>query len=91
MREDEDRKPSCFGRLETVFPKSEDGLRETPVKCLLCPRKTECLQTAMEGTDGFDVKEEFIDRAYEAGAISFLERWSQKKDLKRRRKGCKKG
>jgi len=91
MHEDENQKPSCFGRLETVFPKAEDGLRETPVKCLLCSRKTECLQSAMEGTDGLDVKEEFVDRAYEAGAISFLERWSQKKDLERRRKDRRKG
>ncbi|MFH1992194.1 MAG: hypothetical protein ABIK98_07255 [Pseudomonadota bacterium] len=82
--------PACFGRLESVFPKSKDGLRETPENCLVCFRKTECLKTALEGTDGLNVREEFIDRAYKAGAIGFLERWSRKKELRRRRKDRKK-
>ena len=81
-----DKLPPCFGQLESVFPKAEDGLRATPQQCLACSRKTECLKSALAGTGGLNLREELIDRAYEAGAISFLERWSQKKELRRKRK-----
>jgi len=74
----------CFGDLGTVFPKGKHDLRETPEDCLACSYKTECLKNAMEGVDGLKVREEFLDRAYASGKISFLERWSQKKGLKRR-------
>jgi len=36
----------------------------------------------MKGADGVKVREEIVDRAYDSGMMSFLERWSKKKDLK---------
>lgn len=79
--------PACFGVLDSVFPKGEDDLRNTPETCLVCLHKTECLRSAMGGTKGLKVREEFIQRAYESGIMSFMERWSEKKDLWRKMKG----
>ena len=79
--------PPCFGDLDTVFPKDNNGFRNTPETCLACADKTECLRTAMKGAEGLKVREEYIDRAYASGIMSFLERWSLKKDIKRRLKG----
>ena len=76
--------PSCFGVIDSVFPKKENGLRNTPATCLACSHKTECLKSAMQGPGGLKVKDEFIDRAYESKMIGFLERWSKKKDINRR-------
>lgn len=72
-------RPSCFGRLECVFPKGEDGLRHSPKKCLPCSEKIECLRTAVQSDEGQVVREEKLERAYESGHIGFLERWSRKK------------
>ena len=83
--------PQCFGELETVFPKTEDGLRNTPEACLECLHKTACLRSAMRGAGGVKVREEIVDRAYDSGMMSFLERWSKKKDLKRKFKKRIKG
>jgi len=33
-----------------------------------------------------DAREEVVDRAYNSGTIGFLERWSKKKILKRRKR-----
>ena len=44
------------------------------------------LKTVIEGINGLKVREEVLDRAYASGKINFLERWSQKKELKRRLK-----
>jgi hypothetical protein len=82
--------PYCFGKLENVFPMGEHGLRDTPESCLPCYCKTACLRSALEKTNGLKVKEEKIDRAYAAGMIGFLERWSQKKELDRKIKQKKK-
>ena len=84
MTEKDKEYPDCFGHLDTVFPKGEKGLRNTPEACLECLHKTECLRTAVEGTGGLKVREEFVDRAYGSGRIRFYERWSKKKDLHRR-------
>lgn len=84
MTENKNSYPSCFGILDLVFPAGDDGARSTPEACLRCRHKTECLRSAMEGADGLKIREEFIDRAYEAGLIGFLERWSKKKDLQRK-------
>ena len=73
--------PSCFGVLDHVFPKGKDGLRNTPENCFACLHKTECLRSAIKGTEGVKVKEEMVDRAYDSGVIGFLERWSRKKGL----------
>ncbi|MGD8982342.1 MAG: hypothetical protein PVF42_12180 [Desulfobacterales bacterium] len=78
--------PKCFGELETVFPKTKDGLRNTPEACLDCCHKTACLRSAMRGAGGVKVREEIVDRAYDSGMMSFLERWSKKKQLKRKLK-----
>jgi len=86
MIDRKEKYPPCFGDLDTVFPKGNDGLRNTPENCLSCAHKTECLRSAMEGADGLKVREEYLDRAYASGIMSFLERWSLKKDLKRRQK-----
>jgi len=83
--------PKCFGELETVFPKTKDGLRNTPEACLECLHKTACLRSAMRGAGGVKVREEIVDRAYDSGMMSFLERWSKKKDLKRKFKKRIKG
>jgi hypothetical protein len=41
---------------------------------------------AIQGRDGLKVKEEQIDRAYQSGMIGFLERWSKKKAIDRKKK-----
>lgn len=80
--------PDCYGRLDIVFPKEDkDGLRSSPIACMACVFKTECLRDAMAGSDGAQVREEQVDRAYRGGMIGFLERWSKKKTLHRRKKG----
>ncbi len=77
-------KPKCFGNLKAVFPMTDSGLRETPLACMeLCSHKTQCLRTAMAGSQGKQVKEELIERSDKAGMISFIERWSRKKRLHR--------
>ncbi len=76
--------PICFSVLETVFPMGGDGLRVSPEECQMCLRKTECLQSAMAGSGGSEVREEILDRAYSSGAVGFFERWSRKKALHRR-------
>ena len=78
-------KPDCMGCLETVFPLGRDGLRNTPENCLACCHKTECLRMAIQGRDGLKVREEQIDRAYKSGMIGFLERWSKKKAIARKK------
>ena len=81
--------PQCFGVIDSVFPKKEDGLRTTPKACFACSHKTKCLRSAMQGQGGLKVKDEFIDRAYKSKMIGFLERWSKKKNIARRFKELK--
>ena len=73
--------PPCFGDLETVFPKGEEGLRQTPESCMICCYKTSCLRKAMAEKGGITVRQEMVDRAYASGRVGFLERWSRKKAL----------
>ena len=77
--------PYCFGKLNSVFPMGGDGLRHTPESCMVCRYKTECLREALRHEDGIQVREEKLDRAYAAGMVGFLERWSRKKELHRRK------
>jgi hypothetical protein len=84
-KKDEKNIPACFGLLEVVFPKDESGLRTAPPACLMCMHKVACLRSAMESEGGLKVREDQVDRAYDSGMIGFLERWSQKKTLRRRR------
>ncbi len=77
--------PECFGNLEKVFPMGPNGLRQTPEDCFFhCPVKTKCLQQAMATKDGVQVEEEIIQRSTKAGAMTFFERWSRKKQAHRR-------
>ncbi len=77
--------PDCFGILDEVFPLRPDGFRSSPGRCMSrCDLKTKCLKKAMEGGEGLKTQEELIDRGYESGMVSFLERWSKKKHLRRR-------
>lgn len=86
MSSDCKKRPSCFADLDTVFPLREDGFRVSPVECLRCVDKTECLKRAMARASGMRVREEMIDRAYRGGAIGFFQRWSQKKNIDRMRR-----
>ena len=81
----EDEFPDCFGDLEKVFPMGPKGLRVTPEDCFYhCPVKTKCLQQAMATRNGIQVEEEVIERSTKAGAMTFFERWSRKKQAHRR-------
>ena len=84
MAENQKEYPYCFGKLTIVFPMGKDGLRETPESCFPCIYRTECLKAAMGKSGGLKIKEEYVDRAYEAGMIGFFTRWSKKKELKRK-------
>lgn len=86
MTEKDLQTPVCFGDLDTVFPKGADDLRHSPETCLACAFKTECLRRAIGGAGGNRLREESVDRAYEAGVIGFLDRWSRKKSLYLERK-----
>jgi len=77
------KRPECFGQIDTVFPKGADGLRHSPDTCLKCPDKTECLRTGLKGEGGLKVRAERVDRSYDSGVIGFAERWSQRKALDR--------
>jgi len=89
----DEKPPDCFGVLDRVFPMGEDGFRASPIVCMACDHKTNCLRTAMYGTEGLNVKEEKVDQAYESRSISFFRRWSEKKLIAKKRKqaGLKKG
>lgn len=81
-----DKRPECYGNLESVFPMGKDGLRCSPDKCLGCVHKVRCLRAALEGEGGLSVQEEKLERRWESGTISFFERWSRKKALHTRRR-----
>uniref|UniRef100_A0A7C4RRP0 4Fe-4S Wbl-type domain-containing protein n=1 Tax=Desulfatirhabdium butyrativorans TaxID=340467 RepID=A0A7C4RRP0_9BACT len=85
MTESNASKP-CFGDLNVVFPKGEDGLPHSPETCLACPDKTRCLRVALQSRDGIEWQTERIDQAYTSGLMSFWSRWSRKKTLDRKRK-----
>ena len=77
--------PDCYGKLEKVFPKKPkktDGLRCTPEACFSCDYRIDCLGDAVKSQNSYlRLKEEIIDRSYDAGNIGFFKRWSQKKLL----------
>lgn len=82
---DSQNMPECFGFLERVFPMGENGLRHSPGPCMTCAHKTECLKAAVSKDKGLQVKEEKVDRAWQAGRISFLQRWARKKSIHKNR------
>lgn len=77
--------PYCFAKIENVFPMGDDGLRHTPESCMVCRYKTACLRAAINSADGVTVELERVDRAYEAGMIGFVSRWSRRKTLHRKK------
>ncbi|MBU4318668.1 MAG: hypothetical protein KKF30_15530 [Proteobacteria bacterium] len=81
----QDPRPDCFGILEIVFPKGEDGLRHSPGTCLDCGEKTDCLRAALSHHQGLEVKSEMLDRAYHSGLVGFWKRWSMKKNLENKK------
>ena len=89
MSQSENKTLDCFGKLEIVFPLGDDGLRHTPAPCFECPYKTECLRTGLKGRAGLKVHEEHVDRSYDSGMISFVERWSKKKAIDREKNSGK--
>ena len=89
MSQPTDKPPDCFGNLEIVFPLGDDGLRHTPAPCFPCPFKTECLRNGLKSDAGLKVREEKLNRSYHSGMIGFMERWSQKKAIERRKKNPK--
>lgn len=84
MKHQDECTPGCFGNLDIVFPSGEDGLRQSPEKCMRCSLKTKCLAEAMRRPAGFKFEEERINRAYAAGRISFIRRWSKIKYLRQK-------
>lgn len=84
--EHDEKKPDCFGVIDVVFPMGDDGLRHSPESCMECRHKTECLRTAIKNPKGLKVREELVDRAYDAGNIGFLKRWSKRKYLQKIKK-----
>jgi hypothetical protein len=40
----------------------------------------------MDSSSGLDVQDEYVDRAHSSGMMKFLERWSRKKVIDRRKK-----
>jgi hypothetical protein len=77
--------PECFGHLDQVFPEGENGLRQSPEECMTCAHKTDCLKAAITRDGGLKVKEEKVDRAWQAGRISFFQRWVRKQSFQRDR------
>lgn len=79
-----EKKPHCFGCIEIVFPKREDGHRKSPDKCLNdCTLNKECIVKAIDSDKNFSRQNEMIDNAYESGNINFLSRWSKKKSFEK--------
>ncbi len=84
-------RPYCFGKLDIVFPMGDSGFRESPESCFPCIYKTACLRQAMSSADGLKVRVEMVDRAYNAGWMGRLKRWSSRKTLTQRMRVEKKG
>jgi len=86
MNDENPEKPSCFGKLDCVFPQTESGLRSVPESCLACELKIECLRSAMSKGGALNLQEERIDSAYASGRIGFFRRWSEKKEIQKKLK-----
>ncbi len=84
MADQKNSRPECHGNLDIVFPPGEDGLRHSPEKCMRCEFKTECMRSAMTRPAGIRFEEERVNRAYAAGKIGFVRRWSKIKYLRQK-------
>ena len=84
-------KPGCFGKIDIVFPMTDTGFRETPEPCMeTCEHRVDCLRKALASDPEADrFKADQVDRAYDAGLMGFLERWSRKKALNKKGKTIK--
>ncbi len=87
----QNKRPPCYGVLETVFPPGPEGLRQSPPACMACRHKTDCLRQAINGQPGDIIADERIDRRYRAGQIGFWSRWSRKKQIARQAGDKRKG
>nr|HID58624.1 hypothetical protein [Desulfobacterales bacterium] len=74
-------RPDCYGRLSTIFPVGERGVREIPESCFECLYVRDCLKEAISGPEGLKLQEERIGQAYRSGQIGFFKRWYEKKRI----------
>ncbi len=75
-------RPSCFGELDTVFPRGDHGLREVSAQCWGCPQRVECLRAAVaQPHSGQTLAQEQARREQDhiGGVAGFLRRWSRLK------------
>ncbi|MBN1277773.1 MAG: hypothetical protein JXA35_09820 [Deltaproteobacteria bacterium] len=75
----------CFGILNRVFPVGKEGFRESGTDCSICDDKKECMQKALKTEDGLQFRAEILDRIPARGFIQRIKRWSDRKDLSRRK------
>jgi hypothetical protein len=83
-------KRDCYGILDRVFPKGDQGVRQVPPGCFECPDRVPCLKEAINTKEGLEMKAQLLVRAEQGGLISRFQRWSQKKQLSRQIKEGKK-
>ncbi len=79
----ENPRPSCYGVLEKVFPRSQGGLREVRERCWNCLERVECLRAATSQTGQARLLSEERagrDSALVGGVAGFLQRWSRLKN-----------
>jgi len=83
-----EERPDCFGKIDRVFPMTDSGFRETPIPCMdTCKHRVDCLRKALSSDPEADrLKNDQVDRAYDAGLMGFFERWSKKKSLNKKDK-----
>jgi len=74
---------ACFGILDKVFPRGENGMREVVPACFECEDKTACLKSALSTKEGLEFR---LERSEEGGFKGWIKRWSQKKHLERLKK-----
>jgi hypothetical protein len=79
-------RPICFGQLDTVFPLTENGLREIPDACRDCGQDHACLKLALQSPEGLRFLAERVGESPDGGqgessspVVGFLKRWSDRK------------
>lgn len=73
----------CFGILDRVFPMGESGMREVMSACFECDDRVECLRAALATSEGFDFREDLLEKRSAGGFLGVIRRWSEKKTLSR--------
>jgi hypothetical protein len=74
----------CFGKLNQVFPKGSEGLREVTSTCFGCSELKACLESALCTRQGLAVRLEALDRSGPVGIVARVKHWSERKELVRR-------